>query len=114
MTKTRTKRAWRFQPVYAVFDEDRVYSLCRVYVMPDDTLDSWSEDAAIVPQGNDIEDLTGEMSRMIVDAWRWEPVAFADLKVGMSFQRRISPEQAEALARMVETTCHNFREAGRG
>lgn len=77
---------WRYQPVYADEPLGRVYSLCECHFDKDGLLEAWTEEPAMVPQGETIEELSGDLARMMVDTRRWEPVAFSDLKVGMKFK----------------------------
>jgi hypothetical protein len=97
---------WRYQPVI-VTDKSGIggdtFCLCEVYF--DDkasgVLKSWGQpfrDAV----GDDIEDLRGELVRMLTDSYSWVPVRYDDLKVGMTFERALTTEQRESIARLVE------------
>jgi hypothetical protein len=97
---------WRYQPVWG---EDRAgdavqrwYSLCEVYFDETGRLEAWIEDPSIRPMGNDPADLRGDLARMLADAWKWKPVKSEDLKVGMTFERAITQEQADKIASMIE------------
>lgn len=107
---------WRYQPVYSDDPSGRSYFLIEVH-FPDssDELGGWTDmegaPAPHGPMGNSIEDLTGEIARMLVDAFRWVPVEYDKLKTGMIFQRLISPAEGEALAQSIERWTHNFKPA---
>ncbi len=79
---------WRYQPVWADFQGERTYSLVEVYLDDDGKLDCWTAEPAVeVALGNDQEDLIAELTHMAEDARKWKPVDWADLKVGMTFER---------------------------
>lgn len=48
---------------------------------------------------------------MLVDAYSWVPVNYNDLKVGMKFERAITMEQREALAKFTTMISHNTQQA---
>lgn len=90
---------WRFQIVWG---EDRLgehsdkwYSLCEVYFDKAGKLESWTADPSIRPIGNDPGDLRKELVRMLVDAHKWRPVKFSELRVGMTFERAVAQEKAD-------------------
>lgn len=76
---------WRYQPVFVLYDDEFVFSLCEVYFAEDGTLARWTEEPAMVPQGGTMEDLSNDIARMMGDLYKWRPVAFSSLKVGMRF-----------------------------
>lgn len=81
--------AWRYQPVWKDYPiTGRVYSLCEVYFDKDGKLESWTENPAMTPSGNDIADLQGTLERMLSDTRRWEPVDFDSLVPGMAITRK--------------------------
>ena len=102
--------SWRYQPVWVRHEFGRTYSLCEVY-FENERLTKWTAREAIAPLGETHSQLAGDAARMLVDAWRWKPVAYKSLKVGMTFKPAISPEQAEALAKLVEATSRNLSAA---
>jgi len=99
---------WRYQPVYVVEDEQKVFSLCELYFDDDGRLSQWTERSAIEPKGFTLDDLQGDLVHMLMDAWKWVPVEFSKLKVGMVLQRAITQESSEALAELIERTSHNM------
>lgn len=103
---------WRFQPVWLDEPTGKVFVLCEVYFDDDGTLSHWTdlnhESSQQPPVGNDIADLTGELTRMLVDAYCWIPVAYSSLRVGMTFEPTITAAQRESLARMVDSWNHNI------
>lgn len=109
MSEPRTH--WRYQPIWWRDSGGRTYGLCEMHLDLQDRLVSWSAEPFTWPQGDDMEQLSNDIVRMLVDTYRWEPVAYADLRAGMTFTRRIDERQSEALARMVERTAHNFKAA---
>lgn len=104
-------RAWRYQPIWWADSGGKTFGLCEVYIDDHDHLTNWSPEPFTWPQGDDMEQLTNDLVRMLVDAYRWRPVAFAELRIGMTFERAIDQKQAAALAKMVERTAHNFSTA---
>lgn len=92
---------WRYQPVWREADGERVYSLCEVYFDEADRLKAWTESPAITPHGETQDELCDDLERMWIDARRWKPVAFEDLKVGMTFEASkapCSPSEGETAA----------------
>ena len=110
--------AWRYQPVWG---EDTIpggkslrwYSLCEVYFDGAGRLNGWTEDSSIKPIGNDPDDLRGALAHMLADAWKWRPVKFSDLKVGMKFERAITQEQAARIATTIESMTGDAAEAAK-
>ena len=82
---------WRYQPVWIETPgedgPERTFSLCECYFDGDGALESWTEEPAMVPQGDTVDELRGALSRMWADAWKWEPVAFETLRSGMTFAK---------------------------
>lgn len=77
---------WRYQPVFVVHGDELVFSLCEVYFDEDGALSRWTADPAMVPQGETLEDLSNDLARMIGDTYKWKPVAYSSLRVGMRFE----------------------------
>ena len=88
---------WRYQPVFRGDGEERYYSLCEVFFDDGGKLDGWTDDPEMSAGGNDPADLAGTLSLMLLDALTWEAVRFSDLKAGMTFERKLSGAQREAL-----------------
>lgn len=84
---TKRKRGWRYQPVYRDDPGGRSITLCECYFDADGRLEAWTEDPAMHPQGETTEELSRDIARMLADAYKWVPVAFDDLHVGMTFER---------------------------
>jgi hypothetical protein len=110
--------SWRYQPVRFIEkvgdNPEIIFQLCEVYLDAKGRLEKWTDPPGICPSGEGtIDQLTGDLCRMLIDAYCWEPVNFQDMHTGMSFKRRATPKQREALARMVEGTAHNLREIGK-
>lgn len=103
--------SWRYQPIWWEDSGGRTYGLCEMYFDQRDRLTRWSAEPFTWPQGDDMEELTNDIVMMLVDAYRWRPVAFADLRAGMTFEKAIDSKQAEALAQMVERMAHNLNAA---
>ena len=81
-------RYWRYQAVrvkYREYPDDPELINIEVYLdRADDSLCAWSAEAVGKrPSGELIENLM----RMVRDAREWKPVDFADLRVGMRFER---------------------------
>lgn len=90
---------WRYQPVIVSDEHGQRISLCEVYFDGmSGELDTWTDSPSIHAEGETIEELTSDLSRMIMDAFKWVPVPFESLHVGMKFQRAIDQETAEKLA----------------
>jgi hypothetical protein len=104
--------SWRYQPVTFIENSEVVYQLCEVYLDSNGKLEKWTDPPGICPSGEtDIDQLTGDLCHMLVDASCWEPVAFQELKSGMRFKRKATAKQREALANMVESMAHNLGQA---
>ena len=95
-------KGFRFQPVVRYEGDEKIFSLCTVFLNDDMTLSGWSETADIIPYGNNQEDLTGELCRMLMDSSAWEPVDYDELVAGMKFKARITMGQRSKLADMIE------------
>jgi len=97
---------WRYQPVIRVAkigDEiDVCVSLVEIYLDDDDALVNWTEEPAIAPVGNDVEDLCREISHMWISALCWKPVPFEVLKVGMTFERTVEQSVRNELADYID------------
>lgn len=80
--------SWRYQPVYVDFPKTgRHFSLCEVYLAKDGTLESWTAEKAMTPVGiGNMDDLRGTLVRMLAESYRWVPVEFSTLAVGMKFK----------------------------
>lgn len=94
--------AWRYQPVFTEQDGERSYTLCEVYFDDLGFLTDWTENEMVAPGGAELEELTADLSRMMVDALSYEPVRFTDLKPGMRLLRKISMQDRQELADFVE------------
>jgi hypothetical protein len=77
---------WRYQPVWRGDERGRVLSLCEVYLDENGALEGWTENPAMSPIGEDINELGSELARMMSDAFEWEPVEFDKMEVGMVFE----------------------------
>jgi len=93
---------WRYQPVFKKeVDGSLAFSLCEVHFASDDMkLESWSEPFGYVV-GNDIGDLCGELTHMLMDARCWVPVDYDQMTVGMTFERAVSQDDRNAIADMI-------------
>jgi hypothetical protein len=99
---------WRYQPVYLDEDGDPAYTLVEVYFDEAGNFTSWAEgDAA--PMGADVETLTEDLNRMLVDAICWEPVKVSDLAPGMKFTPRVSMEDRRAVADFVDANASTMK-----
>jgi hypothetical protein len=78
---------WRYQPVYWEDDAGPVMTLCEVYFDENDRLKMWTTDPAMHPMGATFEDLSRDLCWMLANAYKWRPVAFNSLRVGMTFER---------------------------
>ena len=78
---------WRYQPVYKSDAAGSAVTLCECYFNKEGKIRRWTESAAMEPLGATIEELQQDLIRMLVDSYKWEPVAFDSLHVGMTFQR---------------------------
>lgn len=79
---------WRYQPVWLADSLGiRFYSLCECFFDDADALVAWTEDPAMMPKGETARGLRRDLARMLSEAWKWEPVDFATLHAGMTFER---------------------------
>lgn len=77
---------WRYQPVFVLYGDEMVFSLCEVYFDADGGLEGWTEEPAMIPQGTTMEELSNDLAMMMGDLFKWKPVAHSALKVGMRFE----------------------------
>lgn len=95
---------WRYQPVI-VKDEsglgDVEFCLIEAYFDEEHKLTNWTR-PQIAPGGTTPEELQGDLVHMLTDAYSWVPVPYESLKEGMTFERALTMEQRESIARMVE------------
>jgi hypothetical protein len=98
---------WRYQPVFTEQDGERSYSLslCEVYFDNAGNLTGWTESEKIAPGREDIEVLTADLSRMMVDAMSNEPMRFSDLKSGMTFKHKVSMSRKKDPAVLIFRMC---------
>lgn len=97
------KSSWRYQPVEVREpDGNRVTTLCSVWLGDEDRLTQWAEDPFSAPVGDDANDLAAELVHMVISAYRWKPVPFEALSVGMTFEANFDRVMAEQLAAMLE------------
>lgn len=81
-----TGGGWRYQPVFVLHGDELVFSLCEVYFDANGKLSRWTQEPAMVPQGETMEDLSNDLARMIGDLFKWKPVAHSSLTAGMRFE----------------------------
>jgi|SRR5579859_6526601 len=103
---------WRYQAVWREDPAGRFYSFCELHFDGNDQLTSWTECAEIPAMGDTPDALLNDLVRMYVDAARWVPVAFSDLRVGMQFEKLISRKEAEDIAEIFEGIPVRFRVHG--
>lgn len=102
---------WRYQPVFVEEDGERIYSLCEVYFDDAGNFERWTASAAMAPSGENVEELTNDLARMMTDAFAYKPVRFSDMKPGMIFEQRISMEERRNLADYIDETRDAIRRA---
>lgn len=102
---------WRYQPVYTEDEHGRNYSICEVYFDDAGKFERWTTNSAIEPNGEDMESLTADITRMLVDAYAWEPVRYQDIGPGCVFRARISMDDRNNLAEYIEHTNGAFKRA---
>lgn len=102
---------WRYQPVFTEQDGERTYSLCEVYFDEAGAFKGWSENEMVAPGGAELEELTGELTRMLVDAMSYVPVRFSDLKPGMRLPPRVTIDERNSLADFIDNTKGMFKRA---
>ncbi len=106
-----TKRYWRYQPVWGEDPGGRWFGLCEVSFDKDDNLTGWTESPFCHPQGETMEELSRDLTQMIMDKYRWKPVKFDDLKPGMRFERAIDQETMNDIADLVDQTNDSLKKA---
>lgn len=100
---------WRYQVVTLGGGGcDVSFSFCHVCLDADGKLASWSNDVEYSPRGRCVSELTADVARLLVDAYRWKPVAFHALRFGMKFERGISEEQVGALQAILDDMRINY------
>jgi hypothetical protein len=98
----------RYQPVFIEQDGDRSYSLCEVYFDDAGNLTGWTESEKIALGREDIEVLTADLSRMMVDAMSYEPMRFSDLKSGMTFKHKVFDEPQKRPCVLIFRMCERL------
>jgi len=78
--------AWHYLAVFVERDESTEYSVCEVYLDDDGCIESWTESSSIAASGEGVDELRADLSHMLNDVARWEPVRFSDLEVGLRLQ----------------------------
>jgi hypothetical protein len=76
---------WRYQVVWNEESGMRAYAFCEVYLDAQGRLEAWTEQM-IRPGGEDLADLQADLAHMMLDACRWQAVAFSALHKGMTFE----------------------------
>jgi hypothetical protein len=92
---------WRYQPVFVEEGGERTLTLVEAYFDEAGRFTGWTEGDSC-PAGEDVEELSKDLNRMIVDALSWEPVRRDLLRPGMEFTARISMDDRKAVADYVE------------
>jgi hypothetical protein len=88
LMRTLTNPLWRYQPVIVKrLDDDPYVVLVECYFDADGRLTMWAEDPHSWPQGDDVEGLANDLSFMLAAVYKWKPVDFDSLHVGMTFER---------------------------
>ena len=94
--------SWHYLPVYKIhksevlgkLETSRSYGLVEVYLNDHRQLEAWTAwenpEKAAAPYGANIKELRSDLSHMLNDLNRWEPVNYDELKPGMRFIRRKS------------------------
>ena len=77
---------WHYLPVFVERDGGIEYSICEVYLDDDGCVASWTECSSIAASGETADELRADLSHMLNDVARWEPVRFSDLAVGLRLQ----------------------------
>ena len=93
--------SWRYQPVIVLDHGGDFCTLCEVYFDDADRLIRWGQPMPSA-SGEDVSQLQSDLVRMLVDSYSWVPVQYDDLRVGMTFERALTMEERENIARMVE------------
>lgn len=99
---------WRYQPVVRGDENGFVFSLCEVYLDEDGALENWTEDPAMTPSGENIGELSSDLTRMIADALSWKPVVFEKMEVGMTFEAAVSMEDRKEIADLIDRMSGNL------
>jgi len=88
------KDGWRYQAVYSKNQNSlggtyNAYTICEIYLDVNGKLKSWTENNAIPPSGETIEELIDDINLILEDVSKWKPVPFESLKVGMTFEQNL-------------------------
>lgn len=92
--------SWRYQPVIRTVDAGTAITLCECYFDADGKLEAWTENPAIQPQGETIEELFADILYMMADAYCWVAVPFDSLQVGMTFQQLVDADVHQMMSSM--------------
>lgn len=93
--------SWRYQPIWSEDAAGKAFTLIEIHFDAAGNLDGWTEDDCS-PMGEDWEELTKDLNRMLVDAMCWFPVRRSDLCPGFKFTPRVSMDDRRAVADFVE------------
>jgi hypothetical protein len=74
--------------------------LCEVYFNEGGELTGWSD--PVQPKGDNAADLRLDLKNMLMDAWRWKPVRWNELKPGFRFERIVSQDEEKQLTAVLE------------
>lgn len=74
---------WHYLPVFIEHDGTAEYSVCEVYLDDGGLVTGWTESSTIAASGKSTEELRADLTHMLNDSARWEPVRLDDLAVGM-------------------------------
>lgn len=83
---TENTNKWRYQAV-TMADPDPICFLIEAYFDGDGKLIRWTDRIGECwAAGQDVEELSRDLVHMLAAAWKWKPVPFDDLRVGMTFE----------------------------
>ena len=90
---------WRYQAVYRKIgegDSERIeYSICEVYLDEEGKLEGSTESPSMIPHGETLSELIGDLKIMTEDVSKWKAVDFDKMQAGMTFERIESKQELE-------------------
>lgn len=94
--------SWRYQPFFEENDDGPLFFIGEVYFDAEGNLEAWTNQPEF-PSGENQDEMTSDLTRMIVDCWSWEAVNINTLSSETKFERRISMEDRNEISSFIAT-----------
>lgn len=101
--------AWHYLPVWRAVDNGRLYSVVEVHLDDDGALEHWTDSPESVALGENVDELYFDLTAMLLDCMRFEPVEYEALQPGLRFVERPPGEVIEVQRRRHQQTQQRVR-----